>query len=88
MWMPSRSFSSSLRWVWLAPWVSSASQVHYISNNHLGCGVGGLASPVAMGEGTRTLLPVSCQHAPCMARTDSHQLARLIQRNLLGQQAV
>ena len=68
--------------------VSGAGQVHYVDDHCRRCGVGRFASAVPVGQGRRAVLPVSRQGAPGVARTYSHQLGRLIQRNLLCQQAV
>ena len=72
----------------VGPGVPGASQVHYIGDHRLGCCVGRFASAMVMSDGGRAVLPVGRQGAPGVARTHSHQLGRLIQRNLLCQQAV
>ena len=41
-----------------------------------------------MGKGSRASLLIGCQDAPGVARADSHQFSRLVQGNVLGEEAV
>ncbi len=47
-----------------------------------------VTAAVTMGEGSRASLLIGCQDAPGVARADSHQFSRLIQGNVLGEEAV
>ena len=54
----------------------------------IGCGVGRSTAAVTMGEGSRAPLLIGCQDAPGVARADSHQFSRLVQGNVLREEAV
>ena len=68
--------------------VPGASQVDHIGQHGIGCGVGRSTAAVTMGEGSRASLLIGRQDAPGVARADSHQFSRLIQGNVLGEEAV
>ena len=55
--------------------------------DRLGNGVGRLAAPEAAGQGGGSVPPVSLQNAPGMARGNTHECRRLVQRHVLSQQA-
>ena len=64
------------------------SQVNHSGCNGLGSCVGRLAAPETVSNGGSSLLLVSRQDAPGVARADTHECSRLIQRHVLSQQAV
>ena len=68
--------------------VHRASQVNHPAPGRLGNSVGRPATPVTMGKGSRASLLIRCQDAPGVARADSHQFNRLVQGNVLGEEAV
>ena len=68
--------------------VSSAGQMHHVGDHRLGCCVDRFASTVPVCKGRCSFLPVGGRDAAGLACADTHQLGRLVQCNLLRQQAV
>ena len=68
--------------------VSSAGQMHHVGDYRLARGVDRSAATVAVCQGRCSFLPVGGRDAAGVACADTHQLGRLIQCNLLRQQAV
>ena len=82
--MPSRSLSSSLRWVWLAPWYRVLAKRTTSAITASDVALTGLRpSLVAVCQGGCSFLPVGSRDAAGVACADTHQLGRLIQCNLL-----
>ena len=72
----------------VGPCVPGTSQTHYAGHHGIGCRVGWLAAPVAVSHGGGSLLSVSCQDAPGVARGDTHQGGCLVQCHVLIEQTV
>ena len=68
--------------------VSSAGQMHHVGDHRLARGVDRSAATVAVCQDRCSFLPVGGRDAAGVACSDTHQLGRLIQCNLLRQQAV
>ena len=86
--MPSRSASSSARWVWLDASVPGPSQMRHVDDQRLGRGVDGSATAVAMCQSRRAAFTVGRQDAAGVAGSYSHQLGGLVQGHVLFCQAV
>ena len=68
--------------------VPGRSQADHIGHHGIGCGVGRSTSAVTMDEGSRASLLIGSQDGPGVAGADSHQFSRLVQGNVLGEDAV
>ena len=68
--------------------VARGGEAHDGSRHHLGDGVMGAAAAVAVGERPRAELPVGGQEPAGVAFAEVHQLSRLPDRDLLGEDAV
>ena len=68
--------------------IRGAGQIDHIGSHSVGCGVGRPAAPEAMGEGRGASLLVSGQDAPGLALADAHEFSRLVQGNVLREEAV
>ena len=68
--------------------VYRSSQMHHPAPGRFGDSVDQLVSPEAVSQGCSSILPVSLQHAPGVARGNAHDFSRLVQGNVLCEQAV
>ena len=68
--------------------VARGGEAHDSSRDGLGNGVVGASAAVAVGERLRAELPVGGQEPAGVASAEVHQLSRLPDRDLLGEDAV